>query len=121
MAYGTDAAVQNLVHGTTNSDWDAATTAARNLSTQIINSELDILTDISSPSDKVTQCANLLAAGIFTSEPGKLEENAYYKMGMKMLEKLKGDNTGDSPWHTSIVVEGFGRHENISHDPTIPY
>ena len=105
-SYSTGANVQNLVYGATNTDLDAASTAARDAATSIINSYLDIQKDIASPSDAVTRCCTLLAAGMLSTGPkDKLEENTYYKAGIALLESLKRDTTGDADWGRSFPVE----------------
>ena len=107
-SYSSDDNIQNLVYGATNADLDTATSAARDVATSIINSHLDIQSDIDAPSDAVTRCATMLAAGMISTGPkDKLEENTYYKAGMKLLESLKGDNTGDADWGKSFPVERF--------------
>lgn len=106
VSYTSDDNVQNVVYGATNNDLDAASTAARDVATSIINSYLDIQTDITTPSSAVTRCATMLAAGIMSTGPkDKLEENTYYKSGMELLKLLKGDTTGDADWGRSFPVE----------------
>jgi len=107
-SYSSNANVQNLVYGTTNSDLDTASSNARDVATSIINSHLNIATDIASPSDAVTRCCTLLAAGILSTSPDEnLEQNGYYKAGMALLESLKGDVATDGPWGTTINAERF--------------
>jgi len=105
-SYSTNANVQNLIYGTTNSDLDTASSNARDVATSIINSHLNLTADISSPSDAVARCCTLLAAGILSTSPDEnLEQNGYYKAGMALLASLKGDNPNDGPWGITINAE----------------
>ena len=116
-SYSTNANVQNLVYGTTNSDWDAVCTAARDVATSIINAKLDRTTDIGTASDLVTRCCTLLAAGIVSTSPNdKVESNTYWKQGHLLLEQLKGDDTDDASWGRTIAIERFGGYEPYPHD-----
>jgi len=103
-SYSTNANVQNLVYGTTNTDLDAATTAARDAATSVINAYLNRISDITTPSDMVTRCATLLAAGFMSSGPNDKETNSYYKEGKLILESLKGDQDTDAEWATSYFM-----------------
>jgi hypothetical protein len=106
-SYSTNANVQNLVYGTTNSDLDTASTNARDVATSIINAHFNIVVDISSPSEAVTRCCSLLAAGILSTSPDEnLEQNGYYKAGMALLMMLP-DSSDDAPWTTNIVADRF--------------
>lgn len=106
-SYSTNANVQNLVYGTTNSDLDTASTNARDVATSIINAHLNINTDISSPSDAITRCCTLLAAGIMSTSPDEnLEQNGYYKAGMALLMMLP-DSSDDAPWGITIPTDRF--------------
>ena len=114
-SYSTNANVQNLVYGTTNSDWDAACTAARDVATSVINAKLDRTTDIGTASDLVTRCCTLLAAGIISTSPNdKVESNTYWKQGLILLEQLRGDDTDDASWGRTIPIERFGNREVYS-------
>ena len=107
-SYSSNANIQNLVYGATNSDIDDASTAARDVATSLINAHLDRTTDISSPSDLVTRCATMLAAGILATGPeDKLDQNAYYKAGMELLKALKGDDVDDAEWSKSVPSSRF--------------
>jgi hypothetical protein len=107
-SYSTDANVQNLVYGTTNSDLDTATTNARDVATSIINAHLNLDADIASPSNLVTRTCTLIAAGILSTGPDEtLEQNGYYKMGMLLLESIKGDVATDAPWGITIPTDRF--------------
>ena len=103
-SYSTNANVQNLVYGATNTDLDAATTAARDAATSIINAFLNRTSDIASPSDLITRCTTLLAAGIVSSGPNDKENNSYWKEGKLILESLKGDQDTDAEWGTSYFM-----------------
>jgi hypothetical protein len=107
-SYSSNANVQNLVYGTTNSDLDTACSNARDIATSIINSHLNRDTDISSPSNAVTRCCTLIAAGFVSTGPDEnIENNGYYKAGMEMLKSLRGDDSDDSTWGNSIVMDRF--------------
>lgn len=112
MVYGTDAAVQKLAYGNTDSSFDTKTTAALTVATVMINAALNLENDITSPSSKVTQCANLLAAGIILSKPEQ-PENEHLKLGKELLKSLRGDNPTDAPWRITIPVERFRSYGQI--------
>lgn len=118
-SYSTDANTQNLVYGTTNTDLNAASTAARDVATSMINSKLGLTADLATVPDVVTRCATLLAAGIVSTGPTqKLEENTYWKTGLALLDQLGEETTSeDQDAYPSIHIEGFGRYEN-SNDGT---
>ena len=106
-SYSSNANVQNLVYGTTNSDLDTASSNARDVATSIINAKLNLTKDITSPSNEITRCCTLIAAGILSTSPDEnLEQNGYYKAGMAMLDMLP-DNTDDSKWGNTLVQERF--------------
>jgi hypothetical protein len=116
-SYSSNANVQNLVYGTTNSDWDAASTAARDVATSVINAKLDRTTDIASASDLVTRCCTLLAAGILSTSPSdKVGENTYWKQGMILLEQLRGDDVDDASWGKVVPIERFGSRSELYED-----
>lgn len=115
-SYGTNAEVQKLAFKTTNSDWDSASTSARDVATSIINAELDRTTDLSTVSDLVTRCANLLAAGIVSSSPTNIQENVFWQQGQILLKSLRGDDTDDASWGRTIAIERFGGYEPYPHD-----
>jgi len=97
-----------MVYGTTNSDLDTVCSNARDVATSIINAHLNLANDISSPSNQVTRCCTLLAAGIISTSPkDKVEENSYWKMGMTLLNSLRGDTTEDAEWWKHHIVERF--------------
>jgi len=107
-SYSTNANVQNLVYGLTNSDLDTVCSNARDVATSIINSHLNIDADLASPSNAVTRACTMIAAGIISTSPDEnLEQNGYYKAGMILLESLRGDVTTDGPWGTTIPVDRF--------------
>ena len=103
--YGTNAAVQKLVWGESDTTKDNGTAQARASATQIINSYLNRTTDITTPGASVTECANLLSAGIIQNAANPERESKFYTTGMKLLELLKGDVTPDTEWGTLFTVE----------------
>ena len=103
VSYGNSADAQTLAFGAPNTSLDTKTADARDVATSMINSKLNISTDIAAPSDAVTRCCNLLAAGILNPDPNK----DLWKKGMEMLDLLRGDDAGDAPWRISIPVERF--------------
>ena len=105
-SYSSNANVQNLVYGALNSELDTASTNARDVATSIINSHLNITSDLASPSEAITRCCSLLAAGILSTSPDEnLEQNGYYKAGMALLESLRGDVSTDGPWGITLVAD----------------
>ena len=107
-SYSTNANVQNLVYGTTNSDLDTVCSNARDVATSIINAHLNLTNDIASPSNSVTRCCTLLASGIISTSPeDKVENNTYWKMGMELLKSLTGDVTEDAEFWKNITCERF--------------
>ena len=120
-SYSSNANVQNLVYGVTNSDLDTACSNARDVATSIINAKLGYKSDLATVPDVITRCCTLLAAGIISTSPeDKVDSNTYWKQGMLLLESL-GEETVTGTKFNTITVEGFGRYSDINHDPTIPY
>jgi len=107
-SYSTNANVQNLVYGATNTDLDASCTAARDAATSVINAKLNLTSDLASPSSQVTRCCTLLAAGIISSTPTDRETNSYWKLGMSLLDSLMGEIDTDAEWGVSYPLEMDG-------------
>lgn len=119
-SYSSNANVQNLVYGVTNSDLDTACSNARDVATSIINAKLGLKSDLSTVPDTVTRCCSLLASGIIATGPDdNLDQNAYYKAGMALLEAL-GEESTEGEIYNTISIDGFGRYSDVEHDPTIP-
>lgn len=115
-SYSSNANVQNLVYGVTNSDLDTVCSNARDVATSIINAKLGLKTDLSTVPDVVTRCTSLLAAGIISTSPeDKVESNTYWKQGMLLLESM-GEEVEVSNVNNTWTVEGFGRHEEDNED-----
>lgn len=107
-SYSNNQNIQNLVYGATNTDLDAACTAARDAATSVINAKLNISTDLASPSNQVTRCCTLLAAGMISSTPTDRENNSYWKTGMELLNSLVGETDTDAEWGDINLVEMDG-------------
>ena len=120
-SYSSNANVQNLVYGVTNSDLDTVCSNARDVATSIINAKLGYKSDLATVPDVITRCCTLLAAGIISTSPeDKVDSNTYWKQGMLLLDSL-GEETVTGTKYNTITVEGFGRYSDVNHDPTIPY
>ena len=120
-SYSTNANVQNLVYGTTNSDLDTASSNARDIATSIINAKLGYKSDISTVPDVITRACTLISAGFLASGPDSdIAQNGYYKSGMLLLDSL-GEEAPEGIKFNTITVDGFGRYNDYNHDPTVPY
>lgn len=118
-SYSSNANVQNLVYGVTNSDLDTVCSNARDVSTSVINAKLGYRSDLATVPDVITRCCTLLAAGIISTSPeDKVEANTYWKQGMLLLESLGEETTTGSIYNT-ITVDGFGRFSDVNSDPSI--
>jgi hypothetical protein len=106
-SYGSDDNTQILAFGAINNSLDTKTAQVRSVATSIINSHLNIENDIVSPSTRVNDCCNMLAAAILRSKPGENTKDSLWEEGMILLEKLKGDAPTDAKWRTNIPVERF--------------
>ena len=115
-SYSSNANVQNLVYGVTNSDLDTICSNARDVATSIINAKLGYRSDLATVPDVITRCCTLLAAAIISTSPeDKVEANTYWKQGMILLESL-GEETTTGERYNSIEINGFGRYEDVGHD-----
>ena len=110
-SYSTNANVQNLVYGTTNSDLDTVCSGARDIATSMINASLGLKKDLTTVPDIVTRCCTLLAAGIISNSPTNTESPNYWKLGMELLNNL-GEEANAGTRYTSISVDGFGRYRD---------
>lgn len=106
-SYGSDDNTQITAFGAINNSLDTKTAQARSQATSIINSHLNIENDIASPSTRINDCCNMLAAAILRSKPGENNKDSLWDEGMLLLEKLKGDAPTDAHWRNNIVVERF--------------
>lgn len=121
VSYSTNADVQNVAYGATNSDLDTVCTIARDVATSIINATLGYKKDITNVPDVIHRACALLAAGIISTSPeDKVDENTYFKTGMKLLS-LMGEEVEGGKQYNTIPIDGFGRYEDFNHDPTVPY
>lgn len=96
MVLGTDDATQLLAFGVVENDADTVTAEARQSATSTALAKLNLINEPSSPSQRLTDAVNLLAASILNKdkdESAKLEEK-----GMKLLELLRGDDESDGEW-----------------------
>ena len=103
MVLGTDAAVQNMVYGKTDSNKDNQTAQARTDATALALSHLNLDNDPSSPSSLLTSSVNLIAASFITRDKDKAD--TWSKAGHLLLDKLRGDDIDDAPWGIDIVVD----------------
>jgi hypothetical protein len=111
-SYGTNAAVQYLALKRTDSNLDNQTGAYRDIATSFINGKLNLTADISSPSDGVTRCANLLAAGLMMTSAQSIDEingHPFIKMALDLLDLISGDyiSDGGDVSGESFVVDRF--------------
>ena len=115
-SYSSNANVQNLIYGVTNSDLDTVCSNARDMATSIINAKLGYKSDLATVPDVITRCCTLLAAAIISTSPeDKVEANTYWKQGMILLESL-GEETFTGDRYNTIQIDGFGRYSDIGHD-----
>ena len=115
-SYSSNANIQNLIYGVTNSDLDTVCSNARDVSTSVINAKLGYRSDLATVPDVITRCCTLLAAGIISTSPeDKVEANTYWKQGMLLLESL-GEESPEGVRFNTITVDGFGRYSDIEHD-----
>ena len=119
-SYSSNANVQNVIYGVTNSDLDTVCSNARDVATSIINAKLGYKSDLATVPDVITRCCTLFAAAIISTSPDKIADSVYWKNGMILLESL-GEETVTGTKYNTITVGGFGRYSDINHDPTIPY
>ena len=118
-SYSSNANIQNLIYGVTNSDLDTVCSNARDVATSIINAKLGYRVDLVTVPDVITRCCTLLAAGIISTSPeDKVEANTYWKQGMILLESLGEETTTGSTYNT-ITIDGFGRYSDVNSDPSI--
>lgn len=117
-SYGSDDNTQILAFGAVNNSLDTKSAYARSVATSVINSNLNIENDISSPSDAVNNCCNMLAAAILRSKPGESNKDTLWDQGIMLLEKLRGDKPTDARWRTTINVE---RHQGLFGEDSRPY
>ena len=111
-SYSSNANVQNLVYGVTNSDLDTVCSNARDVATSVINATLGYKSDLATVPDVITRCCTLLAAAIISTSPeDKVDANTYWKQGMLLLESL-GEETETGNKFNTINVEGFGRNKD---------
>jgi hypothetical protein len=115
-SYSSNANVQNLVYGVTNSDLDTVCSNARDVSSSVINAKLGYRSDLATVPDVITRCCTLLSAGIISTSPeDKVESNTYWKQGMILLESL-GEESPEGTRYNSIEINAFGRYEDVGHD-----
>ena len=119
VSYSSNANIQNLVYGVTNSDLDTVCSIARDVATSVINAKLVYKADLSSVPDVISRCCTLLAAAIISTSPeDKVDVNTYWKQGMILLDSLGEETTEGSQFNT-ITINGFGRYNDEPHDHNI--
>ena len=112
-SYSSNANVQNLVYGVTNSDLDTVCSNARDVATSIINAKLGYKSDLATVPDVITRCCTLLAAAIISTSPeDKVDSNTYWKQGMLLLDSL-GEETYTGDRYNTIPIDGFGRYTDV--------
>ena len=113
-SYSSNANVQNIVYGVTNSDLDTVCSSARDVATSVINATLGYRSDLATVPDVITRCCTLLAAGIISTSPeDKVENNTYWKQGLILLESL-GEESPEGSRFNTITVDGFGRYSDVN-------
>ena len=118
-SYSSNANVQNIVYGVTNSDLDTVCSSARDVATSVINASLGYRSDLATVPDVITRCCTLLAAGIISTSPeDKVENNTYWKQGLILLESL-GEESPEGNRYNTITVDGFGRYSDVTSDYSI--
>ena len=118
-SYSSNANVQNIVYGVTNSDLDTVCSSARDVATSVINATLGYRSDLATVPDVITRCCTLLAAGIISTSPeDKVENNTYWKQGLLLLESL-GEESPEGSRFNTITVDGFGRYSDVTSDYSI--
>ena len=111
-SYSSNANVQNLVYGVTNSDLDTACSNARDVATSVINATLGYKSDLATVPDVITRCCTLLASAIISTSPeDKVDANTYWKQGMLLLSSL-GEETETGNKFNTMTIEGFGRNKD---------
>lgn len=106
-SYGSNSSAQILAFGAINSSLDTKTIQCRAVATSIINASLNLERDIESPSDAIDNCCNMISSAILRAKPGQANQDENFEIGMKLLEKLRGDSESDAPWRINIPVERF--------------
>lgn len=107
MPYGSDAGVQKLIWGESDTAKNNATTQARTTATSYINAFLNRSTDIPATVPAgIDECCNLLAAGIIEKAMSITERPPmdHWAIGKDMLELIKGDNSPDNEWGVIYTV-----------------
>ena len=118
-SYSSNANVQNIIYGVTNSDLDTVCSNARDVATSIINAKLGYRSDLATVPDVITRCCTLLAAGIISTSPeDKVENNTYWKQGLILLESL-GEESPEGSRYNTIIVDGFGRYSDVNSDHSV--
>lgn len=102
--YGDNTSVQVLAWGVANSDYDTKSSTARTVASDLIDSILNNVSRVSSPSSLLNSSANLLAAAILVSQPSELEKHAWYIQGMVIVKNMRGSQTTDGEWSYSYSV-----------------
>jgi hypothetical protein len=123
VSYGSNAEVQKLAFGATDSNQDTRCAAARDVATSVINSRLNYTTDLSTVPDVITRTTNLMAAGIILTGQINVDSGRWHPFYMEALELLKqlGEEatSEDQDIYPSIHIEGFGRYENLDDDAEV--
>lgn len=118
-SYGSNSASQIMAFGAANSSLDTKTSTFRDLATTVINAELNLEFDITTPTDGINNICNLLTAAFLTSKPGAQKESPFWEMGIELLQKWRGDDPEDAAWRINIPVERF--HGLTSRGDLLPH
>lgn len=103
--YGTVAAVEELVWGVANSDYDTKATIALTVASDLIDTRMNNRIRIASPSSRINSAANLIAAAILASPPEKMATHQWYKMGVQIIDDMKGTISDDAEWGYQVPVQ----------------
>lgn len=102
--YGDNTSVQVLAWGVTNSDYDTKSSTARTVASDLIDSVLNNISRVSSPSSLLNSACNLIASAILVSQPSELEKHAWYVQGMDIVKNMRGNQTSDGEWNYGYSV-----------------
>jgi hypothetical protein len=108
MVYGSATEVQNIVWGSAKSVVPAGITSALTSATNFINSELNIVSELTGDDlpPSLTAIANELAAGIIAEQKDPSKESQPTVRGKAMLQSYKDETSTKSrgeSYHIAIV------------------
>lgn len=109
-SYGSNTEVQKLAFGSSDSNQDTRTTAARDLATSIINAKLGLVNDLNTPTNEITRIANMLAAGIILSGQITVDSQSmhpFYVEAMELLKDVDLSGISEITQTTGFIVDRF--------------